>query len=293
MNRITSFPQGHWSLAVDIPYSMGVKQNELIFLCGQADLSGKGTVCHSHDLFRQTEAAIDHIRNLFLDLGSNVEKLVKLTVFYVDNGDVDREQYLSHIVNALNTDNAPVIAMVPITHFFYPGMMVEIDAVGVDSISPRHYVSNPEHGPVIQGLSQALRCDEYIFLGSTSVVGSDGMIPDEGDSITQTRNTLRRIESILGEFGADRQDLVKVNNWFVNDGTAGGWAPGGKVRTEFFPEPGPVATGHPLHTLGTAGLMFSATAGRCSVPPENAWRNNMPGPQVIGTGQFIYRSNMV
>ncbi|NKB77069.1 MAG: hypothetical protein GKR96_08480 [Gammaproteobacteria bacterium] len=258
MKRITSYPKGHWSLAVDIPYSMGVKQNELVFLCGQADMKGKGTVCHSSDLLMQTDAAIEHIRHLFLDLGSHIEKLVKLTVFYVDRGDVDQAKYKSYIAESLKTQNAPVVAMVPIPHFFYPDMMVEIDAVGIDADAPRHYLSNAKYGPGTEGLSQALRCGEYIFLGGTSALEANGSISSVGDSIAQTRTTLQRIESILNEFGADRRDLVKLNNWFVNDGTAGDWALGGKVRTGFFPEPGPVATGHPLHTLGVDGLMFSS-----------------------------------
>ena len=38
MPRKTVFPDDHWSLQVDIPYSMGLACGDLIFLCGQADL---------------------------------------------------------------------------------------------------------------------------------------------------------------------------------------------------------------------------------------------------------------
>jgi len=38
MRRKSVYPEGHWSLAVDIPYSMGLACGDLIFLCGQADL---------------------------------------------------------------------------------------------------------------------------------------------------------------------------------------------------------------------------------------------------------------
>ena len=167
MKRITSFPKDHWTLAVDIPYSMGVKQGELIFLCGQADLSGRGEVLSPHDLESQTDRSISHIRHLFADLGSDIEKLVKLTVFYVDNGDVDQEAYKSRIAKSLMTNNAPVIALVPLSHLFYPGLMVEIDAVGVDLDFPRQYVNDPVYGPVTDGISQALRCGQYIFVGGT------------------------------------------------------------------------------------------------------------------------------
>jgi hypothetical protein len=42
MLKKTVFPAGHWSLQVDIPYSMGLACGDLIFLCGQADLEGEG-----------------------------------------------------------------------------------------------------------------------------------------------------------------------------------------------------------------------------------------------------------
>ncbi|MEM7294368.1 MAG: RidA family protein, partial [Pseudomonadota bacterium] len=160
MSRRTSYPEGHWSLAVDIPYSMGVAQGDLIFTCGQADLQGRGEVCHPGDLYAQTAAAIEHIKTIFSDLGSDVEKLTKLTVFYVDNGEVDQRHYKQAIARFLGTQNCPVLAMVPLSHFFYPGVMVEIDAVGIDSDAPRQYVADPAFGPVVEGISQAMRCGE-------------------------------------------------------------------------------------------------------------------------------------
>jgi hypothetical protein len=47
MLKKTVFPAGHWSLQVDIPYSMGLACGDLIFLCGQADLEGDGKVCNA------------------------------------------------------------------------------------------------------------------------------------------------------------------------------------------------------------------------------------------------------
>jgi hypothetical protein len=47
MLKKTVFPAGHWSLQVDIPYSMELACGDLIFLCGQADLEGDGKVCNA------------------------------------------------------------------------------------------------------------------------------------------------------------------------------------------------------------------------------------------------------
>ncbi len=277
MSRITSYPKDHWSLQVDIPYSMGVKQGGLIFLSGQADLRGNGEVCHPGDLLKQTAAAIAHIKTLFADLGSDSEKLVKLTVFYVNRGDVDQGAYQAEIARLLGTHNQPVVAMVPLSHFFYPGALVEIDAVGVDSVAPRQYVADPAYGPVTLGLSQALRCGEYIFIGGTTAISADGTVQHPDDSVQQTHQVLARLERLLGEFGADRRDLVKLNNWFVIAGNAEEWSQSAQVRADFYPEPGPVATGHPLQTLGALGLAIStdcwAMLGEdgSRIPKQHAW----------------------
>ena len=212
---MTSYPEGHWSLEVDIPYSMGVRQGDLLLTCGQADLRGMGEVCNPGNLYAQTAAAINHIRTIFSDLGSNLEQLAKLTVCYVNNGDVDQAAYGCEIARLLNTKNAPVVAMVPLTHFFYPGVMVEIDAVGELSNTPREYLNAGMFGPVTEGLSQALRSGEFVFTGGITAARADGSVASPDDSVAQSHQLLARLENILQHFGADRRDLVKLNNWFV------------------------------------------------------------------------------
>ncbi len=287
--RITSYPEGHWSLKIDIPYSMGVRQGGLVFTSGQADLTGMGEVCHPGDLYKQTAEAITHIKTIFADLGSDIERLVKLTVFYVDNGEVDQCAYTVEIARLLGTKNRPVVAMVPLSHFFYSGLLVEIDAVGVDSDAPRKTVADPAFGQVTPGLSQALRCGEFIFIGGTSAVRADGTLEHPGDSVWQTREVLARLEKILAEFGADRRDLVKLNNWFVIGGNAREWSQSARVRADFYHRPGPVATGNPLHSLGADGVVISTDcwamlgADGKSLPrqyicPEGHWNWPIPMP---------------
>ena len=106
MQRDTVYPQGHWSLKVDIPYSMGVKAGRFFFLSGQADLEGQGEVCHAGDLYSQSAAAVGHIGTIVGELGCTLADLVKLTVFYVNNGDVDEQHYVAHIAEQLGTRRA-------------------------------------------------------------------------------------------------------------------------------------------------------------------------------------------
>ena len=234
-------------------------------------------MCHAGDLYRQTAAAMQRIKTIFTDLGSDIEKLVKLTVFYVNGTDVDPLAYQIEIVRLLGTHNRPVIAMVPVCRLSHPGVQVEIDAVGVDSQAPRRYLADPVYGRVVAGISQALRCGKYLFIGGTNATDACGEVQNPGDSVKQTHRVLARLEGLLAEFGADRRDLVKLNNWFVIGGNAEEWAHSAQVRADFYHEPGPVATGHPLHSLGVAGLSVSTDcwamlgADGERLPKRHAW----------------------
>jgi len=243
--RTTIYPENHWSLKVDIPYSMGVKQGDLFALCGQADLKGMGEIQNAGDLYEQSKNAIQHIKNLVRDLGCKTEDLTKLVVYYVNNHDVDEITYCQFLADQLAIDNLPVITFVPLTHFFYPGVMVEIDAYGLDSsLAERIYLPG-EHSP----FSQAVRQGEFIFVGAITSA-------ETNDIVSQSHAVLAQLDAILGHFGASRNDIVKINNWYVGGGDAESWAESARVRTEYYPEPGPVATGLPAHTLFPKGVLI-------------------------------------
>ena len=63
------------------------------------------------------------------------------------------------------------------------------------------------------------------------------------------------IKAVLAEFGATMQDVVKINRWYVADGTVEGWQTAAEIMASYFTEPGPAATGIPLPALAYAGLM--------------------------------------
>jgi enamine deaminase RidA (YjgF/YER057c/UK114 family) len=310
MTRSTSYPDGHWSLKVEIPYSMGVRQGDLIMLSGQADLKDMGEVCNADDLHAQTDAAIGHIKNVFVDLGSSLETLTKLTVFYVNNGDVDQSAYTRHIGERLGTINRPVIVFVPVRRMFYDGLLVEIDAVGVDNNAHRRYADDESCGSINRWFSQAIQCGEFIFVGGTTASEADdalsASLPTLGDSAAQTHTVLARIERLLGKFGASRTDIVKVNNWFVISSTAEDWAKSAEVRASFYPEPGPAATGHPLHSLGTPGATISTDcwamlgADGAPLPKHHVWPDghwdwpvHLPFKHGVGCQDFIFIGGQV
>lgn len=243
--RKTIYPENHWTLKVDIPYSMGVMQDSLFCLCGQADLKGKGGVQNPGDLFEQSKNAIQHIKNLINELGCQTEDLTKLVVYYVNNNDVDETIYCGFLADQLKVEKLPVIAFVPLTHFFYPGVMVEIDAYGIAIGKAERVYLDKEDGL----FSQAIRQGEFIFVGAVSSNKETGIVH-------QSHAVLAQLDAIIEHFGACRNDIVKINNWYVGGGDAESWAESARVRAAYYPEPGPVATGLPAHALFPRGAMI-------------------------------------
>lgn len=251
MPRKTVFPEGHWSLQVEIPYSMGLACGELIFLCGQADLEGDGQVCHAGELLRQSQSAIDHIDNLFQALEASIEDLVKLVVFYVPDSTLSEAGYIDALAAMLTTRNRPVITLVPVPRMFYPGLVVEIDAYGMTGDSIKRF--DVAGG---NGFSSVVRSGEMIFGGGIDAIDAAGTVTSPYDAVTQSRIVLEKLSVRLADVGASVGDLVKINNWYVAGGSAEEWAESARVRADFYPEPGPCATGIPVHDLHLPGAMI-------------------------------------
>jgi enamine deaminase RidA (YjgF/YER057c/UK114 family) len=277
MHKTTVYPEGHWSLQVDIPYSMGLACGDLIFLCGQADLEGDGRVRNAGDLIKQSQSAINHIEKLFHELKAGLEDLVKLVVFYVPDAGPGEAKYIEALAGMLSTRNRPVITLVPVPRMFYPGLVVEIDAYGMrgDSLQ-RHDLADGN------GFSQLVRAGELIFGGGINAGDESGKLVSPGDIVAQSRVVLDKLESRLAGVGASVSDLVKINNWYVAEGSVDAWTESARVRAEFYPEPGPCATGIPLHTLNQPGALIQtdfwamldrngSSIGKTHCWPEGHW----------------------
>ncbi len=230
---------------------MGVACGDLIFLCGQADLEGEGKVCNAGDLSRQSQSAISHIGNLFHELDAGLENLVKLVVFYVPDEGLCEADYIGALAAMLPTVNRPVITLVPVPRMFYPGLVVEIDAYGFagDAIER---VDIPDDN----GFSTIVRAGEMIFGAGIDAGDESGVVIAADDVVTQSRIVLDRLATRLEAVGSQVTDLVKINNWYVAGGGAEEWAESARVRAAFYTDPGPCATGIPVHGLNRPGAMI-------------------------------------
>ena len=67
--------------------------------------------------------------------------------------------------------------------------------------------------------SQGWRCGDFIFVGGQISSDKDGRTIGVGDLETQTRNVFENIRKVLQEAGADMDDVVKFNTYYVFEGS--------------------------------------------------------------------------
>jgi len=221
-----------------------------MFVGGQVDLDAHGQVQHAGDLAAQTGACMDHVAAVIDALGGRAEDIVKLNVFHVKGTLADEEALLRKIRERVRGPVAPVISLVALPRMPYDGLMITIDAVAIDNrdgAMPRTVAKPRNHWPWPAGaeFSHGIRCGELLFVAAQCARDASGRIQHAGDIAAQAQLTIDNIGKVLGSMGADLDDVVKLNTWFVGFGTDEDWRRAARVRSEAFRFPGPGATGVP------------------------------------------------
>jgi 2-iminobutanoate/2-iminopropanoate deaminase len=104
-------------------------------------------------------------------------------------------------------------------------------------------------------LSQGWVVENLLFVGGQISADENGKAIGVGDIEVQTRNVFQNITKVLDEAGADWNDVVKLNTYYVFNGAdeelTPYWEKMTRVRMEFLKHPGPAAT-----AVRVAGLIY-------------------------------------
>ena len=285
MKKQHAWPKGHWDWPIRVSHKHGVRCGQMIWVGGQVDLTSAGEVRHPGDLATQTGNVMASFARVLAELGAAPGDLVKLLCFYVNDGTVDEAAFLAMVGAALPADAKPAITAIPVPYLAYPGMVVEIEGyamLGEDGAKlARSYAPSTGLSPLPAHFAQAVRCGKMIFVSAQSPLDEKGHVLHPGKIVDQTKQVMTQIGRALGHFGAGFDDVVKLNRWYVGQGTVEDFEPAALACAAHFREPGPAATGVPIPRHALSGQQIKievvamlSTDGR-HLPRRHSWPDSL------------------
>jgi enamine deaminase RidA (YjgF/YER057c/UK114 family) len=175
--------------------------------------------------------------------------------------------------------------------------------MGVGAAVPRQYSWPEGHWdwPIKVTHKHGVRSGNMIFVGGQVDLDDHGRVLHPGDLKTQIAATIRNLGAVLTDLGAGLHDIVKLQAFYVSDGTVNEGQFLDQIAAEFVGSPGLAINAVPLPYLGYPGLSVEIEAiamiggegrplPRTIVNPQSLV--SLPAPLVHGVrcGQMILLS---
>ncbi|MGI9414451.1 MAG: RidA family protein [Hyphomicrobiales bacterium] len=282
-------PDGSWGMAIDVPYPQLVEQNGLAFTRGQCALDENGRVLRPHDLLGQTDIIMAGLRGFLDPLHIPRSHMVRAVVYYIDNGAIGQAELLAHMAQCLDTPGIVSVVPVPLSHFYYDGMMVEIDFTFAQDLA-NPVKSERRYEP----FADAVTANDLLYV---SQLTAD--IPGEGAGLPQQLASIRdQLAGLLDAAGCEIDDVLKLTTCFV--GSPYDWARIAEARSEWFTDAYPVITDIAVERLADPGARLAVDAVAVRRQAPNHWRRQpvfapgsggwpipLPHPQAIQVGDLL------
>ena len=197
MDQKTTVPFDMFAMRVDVPVSSLVRHRSYGWTCGQCALGKDGSVLHPNQLVVQVEVICDMIDSVIDRAGYNASCVGKLLVYYTDNGE-DNEQALALLTKRF--PHGPIIIPILVPHFYYDGMLVEIDVFAADQIALK--LQHQDDNLSVNVIETTDQHWVSVFVDLT-------------DSV-EIAMGLVQVESLLSEAGYTPDRLLS-DHWFIAD----------------------------------------------------------------------------
>ena len=234
-----------------------------------------GRCCVSQDSGDLSQHATTAIKKLHTALGENQRTpsdVVRLNVYYTSEGGSGDLLTVGGVCAAGFESPGPVVTFVPLPSLGRGEAGVVIDALalpgGGEQARSRTELpgssawSWPRDWPFVQ----ALRCGDLIFVGGQPAFDGDRQIIEPGDMVAQTGLVMDRIVTLLEEFGATYDDVMKVGCWYNGGASVDVLKRNALIRTSYMTDPGGTSTGVPVGVSFAAGLEIQVDIVAMSSP---------------------------
>ncbi len=132
MAKRSYVPFDVFAMRVDVPVSTAVRDGDMGWTCGQCPLTETGAVHAPGDLLAQTDFVCDMIETVMARAGFTPSAVGKLHVYFAAKTESDTVDVLALI--AARFDHGPLIVPIPVPHFYYDGMLIEVDVFTTDNL---------------------------------------------------------------------------------------------------------------------------------------------------------------
>jgi len=151
--------------------------------------------------------------------------------------------------------------------------------------------------------SRSVIVGDQVFVSGQQSLGSSGDVLDPDNIAAQTQHVFENMQESLAQVGLELGDLVRLNTYYVFDGSEDEatkyWEDMTRVRLEYFPDPGPAATAvrvkgmpYPGQLIQIEGIALQGEArkNRERIMPNGSWDWSIPVPLSQGwkVGNSIY-----
>ena len=151
------------------------------------------------------------------------------------------------------TDPGPAATGIALQSFARPGLMTKIAVTaGAGSCkAPRKYAWPKDHWDWTEPLpyKHGNRFGNLIHLGGQVALDQHAQVLHPDNMVEQTRLAMQNIASVLAEFGATLDDVVKVTTFYQGSASASALHENLLIRSGSYNKPGPATSGIPVTNL--------------------------------------------
>lgn len=135
MGERSYVPFDVFAMRVDVPVSTAVRDGDLGWTCGQCPLTETGVVHAPGDLLAQTEFVCGMIETVMTRAGFKPSDIGRLHVYFTAETDYEAAAALALI--AARFGHGPLIVPIAVPHFYYDGMLIEVDVFATSRLQMR------------------------------------------------------------------------------------------------------------------------------------------------------------
>jgi enamine deaminase RidA (YjgF/YER057c/UK114 family) len=154
-----------WEMAIDTPYSFMVRDDNLAWSCGQLALDKKSQVIGANNIEKQSYVVCDYILEILSRAGMHIQSVTKLLLYYVENGENNREKMLNIFQEKFGNNILLVPIRVP--HFYYDGILLEVDIYC--NTEKKQYLLHNQNGVSINAISTSSEISMFVVAKANSI----------------------------------------------------------------------------------------------------------------------------